>query len=66
MYFLNLIANISESVEVLKYVTPFGYCDGADIIADGSLDKTLLAIGAAVTLIGIAAAYIKYQKKDIH
>lgn len=66
MYFLNLIANISESVEFLKYVTPFGYCDGADIIADGSLDKTLLAIGAAVTLIGVAAAYIKYQKKDIH
>lgn len=26
MYFLNLIANISETAEFLKYITPFGYC----------------------------------------
>lgn len=65
MYFLNLIANISESADFLKYITPFGYCDGADIIESGSLDGTLTAIGLAVTAIGIIAAYIKYTKKDI-
>ena len=66
LYFLNLVANITESAEFLKYITPFGYCEAADIIADGSLDMTLIAIGMAVTLCGIARAYIKYTKKDIH
>ena len=66
LYFLNLVANITESAEFLKYITPFGYCEAADIIADGSLDITLIAIGMAVTLCGIARAYIKYTKKDIH
>ncbi|MGN1451908.1 MAG: ABC transporter permease subunit [Eubacteriales bacterium] len=38
MYFLNIIANIADSAEFLKYITPFGYCDGADIVSNGSLD----------------------------
>ncbi len=65
MYFLNLIANITESAKFLKYVTPFAYCEGAEIAANGSLDGTLVMIGAALGLAGIAAAYLKYAKKDI-
>ncbi|MBO4837123.1 MAG: ABC transporter permease subunit [Clostridia bacterium] len=65
MYFLNLIANIAESAEFLKYVTPFGYSDGAGIVANGSLDRTMIMIGLAAGAAGIAAAYLKYTKKDI-
>lgn len=65
MYFLNLIANIAEPAEFLKYITPFGFCEGADIVADGSLDGKLVAIGMAVGLIGVIAAYVKYSRKDI-
>lgn len=66
MYFLNLIANIADVAEFLKYITPFGYCDGADIVANGSLDITLVVIGAAIGIGGIIIAYLKYTKKDIH
>ena len=65
-YFMNLIANLTDSTEFLKYITPFGYCEGADIIEEGSLDITLVAIGAAIGICGIIAAYLKYAKKDIH
>ena len=66
MYFLNLIANIADAAAFLKYITPFGYCEGADILSDGSLDGAMVAIGAAVGIAGIVAAYLKYTKKDIH
>ncbi|MGN0266430.1 MAG: ABC transporter permease subunit [Lachnospiraceae bacterium] len=66
MYFLNLIANIADVAEFLKYITPFGYCEGADIISNGSLDTTLVAIGAVIGIVGIIIAYLKYTKKDIH
>lgn len=66
MYFLNLIANITETAEFLKYITPFGYCDGAELITSGSLDKTMVSIGAAFGIAGVIAAYLKYMKKDIH
>ena len=66
MYFLNLIANITESAKPLKYVTPFAYCDGADIAANGALDGKLLAVGFAIAAVCILAAYWKYPRKDIH
>lgn len=66
MYFLNLIANISETADFLKYITPFGYCEGADIISDGCLDKTMVCVGMAIGIAGVIAAYLKYTRKDIH
>ncbi len=66
MYFLNLIANIADVAEFLKYITPFGFCEGADIVSNGSLDCTLVSIGAVIGIGGIMIAYLKYTKKDIH
>lgn len=65
MYFLNLIANIAEPAEFLSYMTPFGYCEGADIVTNGSLDGSMVAVGVAAAIIGIFAAYLKYTRKDI-
>ena len=49
-----------------KYITPFGYCEGVDIVSNGSLDCTLVAIGAVIGISGMIIAYLKYTKKDIH
>lgn len=66
MYFLNLISNIAESAEFLKYITPFGYCEGADIVTNGSLDGKLVFIGMVLCISGVVAAFLKYLQKDIH
>lgn len=66
MYFLNIIANISENAEFLKYITPFGYAEGADLIADMSLDAGKVIFGMTLFLIGIIFSYVKYSHKDIY
>lgn len=66
MYFLNLIANMTDKVKFLKYVTPFGYCEGADIVTEGALDGKLILIGMVCALAVLAAGYQYYRKKDIH
>ena len=66
MYFLNIIANISEKAEFLKYITPFGYAEGADIVSNASLDGKLVLVGMAFAVVGVAAAYFWYSRKDIH
>ena len=66
LYFMNLISNITEKAESLKYITPFAYCDGSTVVTDLKLDAVKIAIGMAYCAIGIAAAYMKYSKKDIH
>lgn len=66
MYFLNLIANIAEVADFLKYITPFGYAEGADIVTNESLDGCMVAIGMAIAAVSIVMAYLEYCKKDIH
>ena len=66
MYFLNLVANISDGADFLKYITPFGYAEGADIVANGSLDPVRVALGLLFSALGIIAAYQIYGKKDIY
>lgn len=66
MYFLNLIANIADIAEFLKYITPFGYCEGADIVSNGNLDGLMVTVGMVLCMVGITAAYLKYTMKDIH
>lgn len=65
MYFLNLISNITESAEFLKYITPFSYAEGANIVANVELDMKLILLGMAYAIVGIVVAYWKYTKKDI-
>lgn len=65
MYFLNIIANISDSAGFLKYITPFGYTESSDIINSGSLDGTKLLLGAAYTVVGIVIGYVVYCRKDL-
>ncbi len=64
-YFLNIIANLTEEARFLKYITPFGYTEGADIISRGSIDVKYLSVGLVMTGIGIFIAFYKYTKKDI-
>lgn len=64
-YFLNILANLTEDAKFLKYITPFGYTEGADIIAEGAINGGYLCVGIILSAVSIAAAFWKYQRKDI-
>lgn len=64
-YFMNILANLSEDLEFLKFLTPFGYTDSAYIIPEKAIDVKYLATGLVFTAVGILAAYWKYTKKDV-
>ncbi len=64
-YFINIFANLMDETKFLKYFTPFGYTDSADIISDKVLNTAYLAVGIAVSILAVVLAYCKYNKKDI-
>ena len=64
-YFLNLVANIADSASWLKYVTPFGYTESADIVSAGRLDAGMLALGLCVGAAIALAGSVYYARKDI-
>ena len=65
LYFLNIIANLTDQAKALKYITPFGYAESSGIINTGGLEADKLLIGLALAAAGIGAAYWKYCRKDI-
>ena len=65
LYFMNLVCNISEQAEFLRYITPYAYAEASSIISEGKLDVGLIAVGAVIAVAGVSAGYIKYLKKDI-
>ena len=65
MYFINIVSNITDSVKNLKYITPFGFAEGADIMLNADLDWNIVAINMFFSLVGVVVAYMKYINKDI-
>lgn len=65
LYFIGIIATISEKVEFLKYLTPFKYVDGADIITSRSIEPFYIILMAVITLACTFMTNIIYNKKDI-
>lgn len=65
LYFMNLVKNITDDAEFLKYITPFAYTDGAQIVEDVALDMTLVLLGLVYGILVTVIGYIKYNKKDI-
>lgn len=65
LYFLQILSNLIKQTEFLKFFTPFAYTDGAYIVAEKALEIKYLLTGLALALVGIAAAYWQYRKKDI-
>ena len=52
-------------MDFLKYITPFGYAEGAGIVANGSLDTVQAAAGMLFAAVCVIAAYRIYGTKDI-
>ncbi|MBO4384517.1 MAG: ABC transporter permease subunit [Clostridia bacterium] len=65
LYFMNIIANLTDDAEFLRYITPFSYADGTAIVANGGIEVKYMIPGIAFALIGAAAAFVKYGRKDI-
>lgn len=65
LYFMNIICNISEQAEFLKYITPYAYAEASNIISGSELEWGLIGFGAVYALVGIVVTFLKYTKKDI-
>ncbi len=64
-YFMNLVCNMTEQAEFLRYITPYAYSEASNIISEGKLDTVLIVIGIIIAVIGAAVGFVKYTKKDI-
>ncbi|MBM7568040.1 ABC transporter permease subunit [Paenibacillus sacheonensis] len=65
MYFLSVVAGISERLSWLKYVSPFKYADSAQILTESRFHPLYAVIMGVVIAGCFLSAYWYYSKKDI-
>ena len=65
LYFMNILANLTDDAEFLRYITPFSYADGTSIVASGEIATKYLLPGLVYTVFGVVLAFVQYNRKDI-
>ena len=65
LYVVDLMCRIIPDIEVLKYITPFYYSNGADLFSGMQFDPVMLVIGIGTTIVSLIASILVFQKRDI-
>lgn len=63
-YIADVLQGLSDQFSWFKQVTPFGYFNARDILADAHLNLGYVAITASVTAILLVIAYMGYTRRD--
>ena len=65
-YFLSIVSAMQESMDFLKYFTPFKYFDAGELFRSGALNSTYLLLSAAIIVVSVAGAYWTYNRRDLY
>lgn len=65
MYFMSIMSGVDNSMENLKYVTPYKYFEALPIIRSGQFELLYIIITVSIIVIGYISTFILYRKKDM-
>lgn len=64
-YFLNIISEMGEKTEFLKYISIFTLADIRNVIVNISIDPLMVLLSIGITSIFIILTIIRYEKKEL-
>lgn len=64
-YFLNVLSEIGESTEFLKYISIFTLADIRNVITSASINPLMVILTIGITMIFIVLTFIHYEKKEL-
>ena len=64
-YFLNIISEMGESTEFLKYISIFTLADIRNVILNVSINPILVVLSTGITIVFMILTMICYEKKEL-
>lgn len=64
-YFLNIISEMGESAEFLKYISIFTLSDIRNVIVNVSINPLMVILSISITFIFVILTTIRYNKKEL-
>jgi ABC-2 type transport system permease protein len=65
-YFLSIMSGMKDSLDWLKYFTPFRYFDAAQLFKDGRMEGTYLLLSLGIIAVCVVLAYLTYNRRDLY
>jgi ABC-2 type transport system permease protein len=65
-YIMSVLADLSETLDFFKHITPFKYFDPVNIFNTLSIDTLYIVISLLFSTGSLIIAYILYNKKDLY
>jgi len=65
-YFISIASAMQESLDFLKFVTPFRYFDAGELFRSGAMNTTYLLLSAAIIVLSVVGAYWTYNRRDLY
>jgi len=66
MYIASILASLSETMEFLRFVSPFLYFDPSAMLRDLNVDLLFIALSAIIIVISLVVAIFTYDKRDLY
>lgn len=65
-FIISSLISMVDSLDFLKYISPFKYFDASFILKQGKLQIVFLSISFFIIICGIAGTFIFYPKRDLY
>lgn len=64
-YFVQVLAEMNEKTEFLKYITVYTFSDIRNVIIDSFINPLMIIISIFITILFVLFSYIEYDKKEL-
>lgn len=64
-YFLNIVINLKQDFDFLKFLTPFYYIEASRVLVDKAIDWPLVGLQMLIAVAVLAVGVRYYQTKDL-
>jgi len=65
-YMVSILSEMQESLDNLKYLTPFRYFDAVELLNNSRIEGVYLVISAVIIVACVAGAYLTYRRRDLY
>jgi ABC-2 type transport system permease protein len=65
-YFLSVVTTLNQSLDFLKFLSPFRYFDPAVLLHESKIDFAYVGLAIAIIVVSLVAGRVAYEKRDLY
>lgn len=65
-YFISIIIGLDDTLDFLKYLSPFAYFNPAELLHGARFEPVFLALAGGIIAVAFIGAYASYARRDLY